>query len=120
MAAFIIAKDIAQKLGYRVCLDGLTYLTLPYMDRNTLGLDMMKMYWSPELPNLEHSDTFTRLRDNVGLGGPTRIILSRCDNENAINCGQRLGINMFQGRAMDKILSEQTVTYDNRQPKRAE
>jgi len=120
MGAYLFARDFLHDRGYRVCLDGLTYLTLPYMDRNTLGLDMMKMYWSPELPNLEHSDTFTRLRDNVGLGGPTRIILSRCDNENAINCGQRLGINMFQGRAMDKILSEQTVTYDNRQPKRAE
>lgn len=118
MGAYLFARDFLHDRGYRVCLDGLTYLTLPYMDRNSLGLDMMKMYWSPELPELRNSDTFVRLRDNVGLGGPTRIILSRCDSAQAIEVGQTLGINMFQGRAMDKILAEQTVTYDNRQPRR--
>ncbi len=117
MGAYLFARDYLHDRGYRVCLDGLTHLTLPYMDRDRLGLDMMKMYWSPELVGLKNSDTFARLRDNVGAGGPTRIILSRCDNDEAISCGHSLGINMFQGRAMDLILSNHTVIYDNRQPK---
>lgn len=117
MGAYLFARDYLHDRGYRVCLDGLTHLTLPYMDRDRLGLDMMKMYWSPELISLQNSDTFTRLKDNVGAGGPTRIILTRCDNEEAIQVGQTLGINMFQGRAMDVILANHTVVYDNRQPK---
>lgn len=117
MGAYLFARDYLHDRGYRVCLDGLTHLTLPYMDRDRLGLDMMKMYWSPELISLKNSETFIRLRANVGSGGPTRIILSRCDNDDAIECGQELGINMFQGRAMDVILANSTVTYDNRQPK---
>jgi len=117
MGAYLFARDYLHDRGYRVCLDGLTHLTLPYMDRDRLGLDMMKMYWSPELVGLKNSDTFDRLKANVGAGGPTRIILSRCDNEEALECGHDLGINMFQGRAMDKILAQHTVVYDNRQPK---
>lgn len=117
MGAYLFARDYLHDRGYRVCLDGLTHLTLPYMDRDRLGLDMMKMYWSPELVGLQNSDTFTRLRENVGAGGPTRIILTRCDNDDAITIGQTLGINMFQGRAMDLILANSTVVYDNRQPK---
>ncbi len=117
MGAYLFARDYLHDRGYRVCLDGLTHLTLPYMDRDRLGLDMMKMYWSPELVNLQNSDTFSRLKDNVGSGGPTRIILSRCDNDEAIHVGQSMGINMFQGRAMDTILANSTVVYDNRQPK---
>jgi hypothetical protein len=117
MGAYMFARDYLHDRGYRVCLDGLTHLTLPYMDRDRLGLDMMKMYWSPELISLQNSETFQRLRENVGAGGPTRIILSRCDNEEAIRIGQVLGINMFQGRAMDQILAQSTVVYDNRQPR---
>jgi hypothetical protein len=117
MGAYLFARDYLHDRGYRVCLDGLTHLTLPYMDRDRLGLDMMKMYWSPELAAMQNSDTFSRLRDNVGAGGPTRIILTRCDNDDAITVGLRLGINMFQGRAMDTILANHTVVYDNRQPK---
>ena len=117
MGAYLFARDYLHDRGYRVCMDGLTHLTLPYMDRDRLGLDMMKMYWSPELVSLQNSDTFGRLRENVGSGGPTRIILTRCDNEDAISIGQSMGINMFQGRAMDNILANHTVVYDNRQPK---
>ncbi len=117
MGAYLFARDYLHDRGYRVCIDGLTHLTLPYMDRDQLGLDMMKMYWSPELVNLQNSDTFARLKENVGSGGPTRIILTRCDNDDAINVGQSMGINMFQGRAMDNILANHTVVYDNRQPK---
>lgn len=117
MGAYLFARDYLHDRGYRVCLDGLTHLTLPYMDRDRLGLDMMKMYWSPELISLQNSDTFTHLKENVGAGGPTRIILTRCDNEEAIQLGQTMGINMFQGRAMDTILANHTVVYDNRQPK---
>lgn len=117
MGAYLFARDYLHDRGYRVCLDGLTHLTLPYMDRDRLGLDLMKMYWSPELVNLQNSDTFERLKANVGSGGPTRIILSRCDTEQAIEVGQSMGINMFQGRAMDTILAGSTMVYDNRQPK---
>ncbi len=116
MGAYMFARDYLHDRGYRVCLDGLTHLTLPYMDRDRLGLDLMKMYWSPELLSLQTTDTFTRLRENVGAGGPTRVILTRCDNEDAIRLGQGLGINMFQGRAMDNILAQSGGNLDGKPP----
>jgi hypothetical protein len=104
IGAFIFARDLLQKRGYRLCLDGLTHHTLPFFDHHTLGLDLFKIYWGAEglktaLPaSLE--DISARLK---GFSS-SRIILCRCENEDAIAMGRKLGINQFQGLYIDRLL----------------
>ena len=40
--------------------------------------------------------------ERIGKG---RVILARCDNESAVTFGQSVGIKLFQGRHIEKLLS---------------
>lgn len=105
MGAFIFARNFVRERGYRVCLDGLTHLTAPFIDRERLGLDLIKVYWSQEMlydPSGLRRETF---REMIGRSGPTRVILCRCGSEEAIEYGRALGISLFQGNAVDARLA---------------
>ena len=49
LAAYIFARDFVKERGYRICLDGVTDLTLPFIDRERLGLDLIKIVWNPDM-----------------------------------------------------------------------
>ena len=46
----------------------------------------------------------TEIKEHIDRSGRARIILCRCDSEEAIRFGQSMGITMFQGRIIDKML----------------
>jgi EAL domain-containing protein (putative c-di-GMP-specific phosphodiesterase class I) len=105
IGAYIFARDFVRERGYRVCLDGVTRLTLPYVERSRLGLDLVKLFWSADM--IEPGDS-ERQRDFIAAidrVGKARIILARCDTEQAIAFGQQTGIKLFQGRFVEKMLS---------------
>lgn len=105
MGAYFFARDFLRDRGYRICLDGMTHLTLPFIDRERLGLDLVKMYWSPELVEAVHPDAPNDVGGQIRAIGLARMILCRCDNEDAIRLGQQLGIALFQGRVVDQMLA---------------
>src|SRR5229473_5418965 len=49
VGAYVFARDFVRERGYRVCLDGVTDLTLPFIDRERLGLDLVKIVWNPDM-----------------------------------------------------------------------
>lgn len=101
MNAFQFARDFVHERGYSLCLDGLTYLTAPLTDRTLLGLDLVKVIWTPEMATDEvesRRNAFAWMIDKAGDG---RAILCRCDGEDAIRFGQSIGITLFQGMAVD-------------------
>jgi len=104
MAAFMAARDMAQKMGYRICLDGLTPLTFTQIDRNKLGVDLMKLLWHPDMDADLNSIENRELEISVAKCGANRVILCRCDNRQAIDYGQALGISLFQGRFLDQLI----------------
>ncbi len=112
MAAFMTARDMVQKMGYRICLDGLTPLTFTQVDRNKLGFDLMKLLWNADMPaelaTLENRD----LEIAVAKCGANRVILCRCDNREAVDYGQALGISLFQGRFLDQLI-DPTAKIEN-------
>lgn len=112
MGAFLVAKDTVQKLGYRVCLDGITDLSFPQVDRQRLGFDLIKLQWSGDAPRDSNSDKNRRLADAIRLCGANRVILSRCDNEQAVNFGKSLGLAMFQGRHLDGLVNPQAAVQN--------
>ena len=105
MSAFLLAKDTVQKLGYRVCLDGVSELSLPQIDRQRLGFDLVKLIWNSDSGTDVNSAKNLKLAEAVRQCGNNRVILTRCDNKQAVEYGQALGITLFQGRYLDGVVN---------------
>jgi EAL domain-containing protein (putative c-di-GMP-specific phosphodiesterase class I) len=105
MSAFLLAKDTVQKLGYRVCLDGVSELSLPQIDRARLGFDLIKLIWNSDGEQDVSSAKNTKLAEAVRACGNNRVILTRCDTKQAVQYGQALGITLFQGRYLDSVVN---------------
>ena len=105
MSAFLLAKDTVQKLGYRVCLDGVSELSLPQIDRQRLGFDLVKLIWNSDSGTDANSAKNLKLAEAVRQCGNNRVILTRCDNKQAVEYGQALGITLFQGRYLDGLVN---------------
>lgn len=105
MRGFGIAKDVVQKLGYRVCLDGLTDMNFPQIDRQRLGFDLVKVAWSGDGAKDAKSDKNASFAEAVKRCGANRVILTRCDTVDAQEFGKALGINLFQGRYFDALVN---------------
>ncbi|MGE5548333.1 MAG: hypothetical protein ACM33T_15615 [Solirubrobacterales bacterium] len=99
LGAYLFARDFAQDRGYRICVDGLTYSQLPFVDRERLGADLIKLVWDPSLT--EERDKKSDALKRIGV---TRIILCRCDTPSAIEWGHSVGITLFQGRHIESML----------------
>ncbi|MDA9975525.1 hypothetical protein N9F34_01660 [Alphaproteobacteria bacterium] len=108
MGAYMFARDFMRERGYRICLDGLNHLTLQFIDRDRLGLDLLKFIWTPDMAYDLTGTRATELKEHVDRCGRARIILSHCDSDEAIRFGQSLGINMYQGRYVDRLLANES------------
>jgi hypothetical protein len=104
--AFLFARDFLKDRGYKVCIDGLKHLTLPLMNRDWLGVDLLKFHWGFDLVDDLGGSRSQSLKDVVARIGRERLILSRCDSPEAAQAGAALGIAMYQGRLIDKQLLE--------------
>lgn len=105
MNAYELARKEAQKRGYRVCLDGLSTASFTSINREKLGLDLLKVQWNADLQADLKSQKSNSLVEAVQATGTNRVILCRCDNKSAVEYGQELGISLFQGRYLDSILN---------------
>lgn len=105
--AFMFARDFAREKGYRICLDGVGVHFFEFIDRKKLGIDLVKLVWSPDLSNQGNQARRDKIAAHIQEIGKSRIILSRCDTPAAIRVGQSLGITMFQGRYVDSVLQSQ-------------
>jgi len=108
IARFLFAREFLLDRGYRVCLDGLTALSLPFIDRKKLGFDLVKLHWTPQLrqqiEGAGHGGE--RLREAIEACNPRRIVLMRCESDDAIELGHQYGISLFQGYFLDHLLAE--------------
>ena len=105
MGAYMFARDFMRERGYRICLDGLNHLTLQFIDRERLGLDLLKLTWSPDMADDPSGTRTAELKEHVDRCGRARIILTRVESDEAVRFGQTLGITMYQGRYIDKLLA---------------
>ena len=104
-AAFLTARHFLQKHGYRLCLDGLNSLSFVQLDRDSLGFDLVKLQWNADIESHLSSEENQILRYAIEQCGVSRVILCRCDSKYAIDYGKNLGISLFQGRHLDRILN---------------
>lgn len=104
--AFLFARDFLRDRGYKVCIDGLKHLTLPMMNREWLGVDLLKFHWGFDLIDDLDGSRSQSLKEVMAHIGRERLILSRCDSPEAATAGDALGITMYQGRLIDKQIQE--------------
>ncbi len=112
LGAYLFAREFVRERGYRLCLDSLTRLTLPFIDRARLGLDLVKLFWNPDMAEGDATERGREFLTALERVGKSRIILARCDSEEAIAFGQRVGLKLFQGRIVDKMLGGPGVTLN--------
>lgn len=108
LGAFFFARDFLRERGYRVCLDGVNYLAIPFVDREKLGVDLIKLVWSAEMLSDQPGRGRELVRDFVQRTGRSRVILSRIDNDEGVRFGHELGITLFQGRYLDQLVGTKT------------
>lgn len=102
--AFMLARTFAQARGYKVCIDGITVDKLKYLNRTNLNCDLMKIIWHPSFMDVIHEDT--HFMDYVNKAERAKMILCRIDDPQAVEVGNSLGINLYQGRYVQKLLSQ--------------
>ncbi len=103
--AFILAKTFAQYRGYKICIDGITVDKLKYIDREQLDSDLLKIIWHPSFMDMVKEDA--HFTDYVNRAERAKMILCRVDDPNAVEIGNSLGINLYQGRYIQRLLAAQ-------------
>lgn len=104
--SFILAKTFAQARGYKICIDGITVDKLKYLNRTNLNCDLLKIIWHPTFMDVLQEDT--HFMDYVNKAERAKMILCRIDDAKAIEVGNSLGINLYQGRYVQKMLANRT------------
>ena len=103
--AFLLAKTFAQYRGYKICIDGITVDKLQYINRSSLGADLIKIIWHPSFIDVVNEDK--HFMDYVNRAERAKMILCRVDDPKAVDVGNSLGINLYQGRYIQQLLANQ-------------
>ncbi|MBI4185258.1 MAG: EAL domain-containing protein [Proteobacteria bacterium] len=103
---YTTARDRIHDLGYRLCLDGLSHLSLPFIDREKLKAELVKVRWEPTIVDGLGPDQRKDLEQVVHKAGRERVILSRCEAPDAITFGQSVGITLFQGHHVETLIDD--------------
>jgi EAL domain-containing protein (putative c-di-GMP-specific phosphodiesterase class I) len=106
LASFFRVRDTLRARGFKFCLDGIDHLTLPLIDRQALGFDLVKLIWQPELHEKLQGKAGDALRKAAKKNGPDRMILARCDSSQALEAGRSMGIALYQGRLIDGLCDD--------------
>ena len=104
--AFIFARDFLRERGYKVCLDGISAAAFPLLDRDQMGVDLIKLIWNTDMQESIRPRFFEKLQEKIARGRSYKVILTRCDDENAVSTGKSLGVDFFQGRHIDSLIRE--------------
>ncbi|MBE0533257.1 MAG: EAL domain-containing protein [Rhodospirillales bacterium] len=105
LGAFLFARNFIQQRGYRICIDAMTYQVMPLLDRERLGADFVKLLWDPEMAD-GGDEVQEGVRAMVKRAGQSRVVMCRCDDREAVDFGQSVGIRFFQGRHVETLIAE--------------
>ncbi len=100
---YVLTRDMIRERGSHVCVDAVFTDTLGVVNLNFLKPDIVKVFWG------QNGDAY--LRDHAGpigqlLDAGTYVILARVDQAEALDAGHSVGINMFQGFLIDRMIAK--------------
>lgn len=98
---FQAASDLILSRGGTIAIDNVQPETLGFVNLHRLNVKMAKIMW-----RAESEDVLLQAKDDIRAmqEGGTVMVLAHVDDQQAIRVGQRLGISMFQGYFVDKML----------------
>jgi hypothetical protein len=103
---YYTARQRLRDAGHQVVIDGLSELTLQFLDIAQFDADLYKVTWSPEMSDGDHGDSVANALEAVD---EDKLLLARCDSEAAISWGLSHGVKRFQGRYVDSMLAAYTM-----------
>lgn len=105
VGAYLFARDFARERGYRICIDGVQSNTLPLVDRARIGADLIKLIWSADLDQARATEDHP-VQAALARCGRKRVVLARVETQDQIRIGQDLGLSIFQGRAVERLIQQ--------------
>lgn len=111
LGGYLFAREYVQEKGYRICLDGMTYDGLAMIDQQRLGVDLIKLFWHPDMVD-GGEEIHEKIRIMVCRTGAERTVLCRVDNREAVDFGQSVGLSTFQGRYIESLIAEDNRRRD--------
>ena len=74
---------------------------------HSLGcIDLIKVIWNTDMQESIRPRFFQKLQEKIARGRSYKVILTRCDSENAVSTGKSLGVDFYQGRYIDSLIRE--------------
>jgi hypothetical protein len=99
---FSVACDLIRSSGGRIAVDAIFPETVGLVNLGRLKVEMAKVFWRQNaeavLPDCR--DDIRALQD-AGV----RIAFARVDDQSAVDIGQELGVKLFQGFYIDRLLA---------------
>ncbi len=105
LQSFVFARSFLKEYSYMLMADGITQHTLPDLAAANLQFDRVKVIWDPKTYAETESSEKDRIVGAIERLGPENIIFCRCGNREVIEAGHNLGITLFQGRFVDRIVN---------------
>jgi EAL domain-containing protein (putative c-di-GMP-specific phosphodiesterase class I) len=99
---FTVACELIRSHGGRIAVDAIFPETVGLVNLGRLPVEMAKVFWRQNAETVlpDHRDDIRALLD-----GGVRVVFARVDDETAVGIGQELGVRLFQGFYVDRLLS---------------
>jgi hypothetical protein len=104
--AFARARARLEAAGMGLVLDGVCHAGLMFARTETLGAELVRLEWSPQLARPEQAQEVGAAMARIGL---ERLVLAGADREEAMRWGIRQGIRRFQGRHVEAMLGASRI-----------
>jgi len=98
---FSVASELIRSKNGTIAIDAIFPETVGIVNLNRLGASIAKVFWRNGAEAI--LPKFKKDIVEVQAGG-TMVVLARVDDENAIQIGHDLGVAMFQGFYIDRLL----------------
>ncbi|MBT4888005.1 MAG: EAL domain-containing protein [Rhodospirillales bacterium] len=100
---FLIAHEMITEYNGSTAIDGVNTDTIGLVNMVKLRPTSVKLFWreGAEKLILESADEIKKML-NAGI----KVVLARVDDEEAVNIGRSLGIELFQGFYIDKFIAK--------------
>lgn len=97
-------REKLKKLGCRVCIEFMDLRAIGVIDRKITNVDFIKIPWNKQCKQIISGALGEEIKSNINAQDKMRIIMIHCDSLEAITFGQSLGIRIFQGFYVDKLI----------------
>ncbi|WP_341703892.1 EAL domain-containing protein [Ferrovibrio sp.] len=98
---YLLACEFLHNSGYRLLLDGITPDLLALFGRKELKADFIKLFYFRD----RHDEwTAKDIASRIADADANRVIMARCETEEALKAGMAAGIRLFQGWHIDNLI----------------